>query len=200
MRQHLGTPFRVVLASSCAGLVAGAEEAILLQHDGLGGLDSWVAIRFVAGGALLGVPAGALFGLLLCLVLALGAGGSPADMAGHISASLVVAVGVVAPLLVAASFHLFLIVTQRVRDPALAALASASATVVLFLSALALGFAVAALWRSMSRRFAALTSRRLALAIVALAWLTIGLPGFLAGAQQAVRGPFGFVGLCARTP
>ena len=47
----------------------------------------------------------------------------------------------------------------------------------------------------MNRRFAALTSRRLALAIVLLAWLTIGLPGFLAGAEQAVRGPFGFVGL-----
>src|SRR5258706_12482852 len=108
MRQ-LGIPFHNVLASSCAGLVAGAEEAILLQHDGLGALDPWIAIRFIAGGAMLGVPAGALFGLLLCLVLLWVPVAKVQTWLERISASLVVAVGVVAPLLVAASFHLFLI-------------------------------------------------------------------------------------------
>src|SRR6185295_13941568 len=133
------------------------------------------------------VPVGALVGLLLSLVLTWPPAHRLRTWTGRISSSVIIAVGMVAPLLVAASFHLFLIISQRIHDPALAALGSAAGTVVLFLSALALGFAVAAIWRSMNRRFAALTSRRLALLIVALAWLTIGLPGFLAGAEQAVR-------------
>ena len=105
------------------------------------------------------------------------------------------AIGVVVPLVLAASFHLFLWVSTHLRNPALAALVSAGTSVAIFVLSLALGWGVTWGTRRLGERFAILQERVAVLVAVVVGWTMLATPGFVRGPEVAVRGVFGFVGL-----
>ena len=114
---------------------------------------------------------------------------------GRISAPVIYALGAALPFVMAVSFRSFLLISTRFRNPSLAALASALFTIVVLAMALALAALIAAAMDAVGRRWPPMNQKRVAVALVCGGWLALGLPGFLAGAPGALRGPFGFVGL-----
>src|SRR6266540_2918260 len=154
-----------------------------------------MAARLLVASGLLVVPVGVLAGMLLCILLLPVSARRAHAWVERISAPFIYAAGVVVPLVLAASFRLFLIVGSKFRNQSLAALASALSTTALFAAALGVGWLVATIARAALRRFPQGTHRGLALLLVAALWTALAVPGLVAGPDQAVRGPFGFVGL-----
>jgi len=188
-------PDDAILTGGLAGLVAGLVEAVQLQMTGLGAGDPSAAARLLVASGLLVVPVGVLVGMILCIVLLPFSARRAQGALERISAPFIYACGVVVPLVLTASFHLFLLVGARFRNQSLAALASALSSTALFAAALGAGLLVAAIARVALRRFPRGNRRGVALLFVLALWTALAAPGLVAGPDRALRGPFGFVGL-----
>jgi choline-sulfatase len=201
-RAHTGTYGRVfrrlddaMLTSTLAAVLAGVTEAVQLQRAGLGAPSAIEATRFVAAAGLLAVPLGALTGVALYLFFLLTPTERLAPLRDRLTTSWVYAAGLVLPLVLACSFRLFLFVSASFQNEALAALASALLSVALFAGALGVGLFVVALANAAGRRKPVLMRPRVAIPCVLGVWAVIALPGLWGGPGEALRGPFGFIGL-----
>jgi choline-sulfatase len=185
----------IILGVALAAFLAGATEAIQLQQAGLGAAAGAGVARFVAISALLAVPIGALAGGVVGFLLIVTPRERFAALRDGFTAPAVYAVGVVLPVILAASFRLFLSFTTRFQDSSLAAFAASLASVALFAASLCAAWLVAAGARAVGRRYPSALRRSVAIACVVGLWVAVVLPGLWAGPDEAVRGPFGFVGL-----
>jgi choline-sulfatase len=183
------------LGGGFAGLLAGAVEATVLQRRGLGAPESMAVLRFIVASAFLTVPAGIAAGVGLYGVRALVPDKWVRAVRDGFSAPLIWASGVVPPVVLAASFHSFRFIAAHFRNPSLAALASALFTTALFVAVLGLGGAVFWAARAWAARVPAVGRRDFALSSIVALWCAIALPGLVAGADRAMAGPFGFIGL-----
>jgi choline-sulfatase len=185
----------IMLAVALAALPAGATEAIQLQRAGLGAAVAGGAARFIAVSALLAVPLGAVAGAVLSPLLILTPPARLAALRDRFTAPAVYAVGIVLPLILAVSFRLSLVLRAGLRDDSLVALGSAIASVALLGAALGIAWLVAAGARMVGRKYPAALRRSVAIACVAGLWVIIALPALWAGPDDAMQGPFGFLGL-----
>ena len=184
-----------MLGGSLAGLMAGAIEGASLQRAGVGADGSLDVARFVVVSGLLAVPVGAIAGVGVCAALVFVPPSRIARIRARVTAPWIYGVGVALPFVLAASFHLFLAMSTRLRNMSLAALASALLTAALFALTCLAAAVVASAARSLGRKMPLLARPDTALLAVLVAWSCLALPGLIAGADRALRGPFGFVGL-----
>jgi choline-sulfatase len=184
-----------VLTSTLAAIVAAITEAVQLQRAGLGATGPMEAARFVAAAGLLVVPMGALVGITMYFVLRQLTPGRVAAIRNRVATPHVYAVGVVVPCVLACCFRLHVYLAGNFQNEALAAFASALWSAVIF--ALAGGLAVASTVgaRELARRYPVLQPRRVAVWCVLGAWTIIAIPNLWAGPDEALQGPFGFIGL-----
>ncbi|MBV9948548.1 MAG: sulfatase-like hydrolase/transferase [Myxococcales bacterium] len=141
------------------------------------------------------VPVGAVVGVLVFAVIALIPKERLSSLRRRVEAPFIYAVGIVLPLMMAGSFRLFFFLRTSFQNESLAALASALLSAVVFGGGYGLGLLVAALARSLGRPYPDVLRRRVAVGAVLALWTVIALPSFLAGPDDALRGPFGFIGL-----
>jgi choline-sulfatase len=184
-----------ILTSVLAAVLAGAIEAVQLQWTGLGARGTIDVARFVAASSLLAVPMGVFAGVGVYAFLRVMSPARLAALRGRLKAPSIYAAGVVLPLLLACSFHLYLLVSTSFQNESLAALASALLSAAMFGGALCVGWLVWAGARAAGRRYPALQRGRVAIVGVIGLWAAIALPNLWAGPDAALRGFFGFIGL-----
>jgi len=182
-----------LIVGGIGGALAGMTEATLLQTHGLGARATSGAIVFVAASAEIGVPIGVLAGAIAHGVRV----SMPSDIWRGLDKRLVAGwiygVGATLPVLAAIYFRLFLWLIAHFRNPSLAALASAFLSIAAATCALGFaGFLSSVAHRTMRGRWAL---PNVAAMVVLVLWVVIATPGLLAGPDEALRGPFGFVGL-----
>src|SRR5579859_3084773 len=182
-----------LIAGAVAGGLAGLAEAALMQVHGFGARSASSAIVFAAASSEISLPLGALVGLVVHWVRAVLPSEIWRGIDKRLLASWIYGAGVALPLLAAAYFRLFLWLIANFRNLTLAALASAFLSIAAAVSAIGIaGFIASIAQRIADGRWA---RPGLAILVIAMVWGGVATPGFLAGPDEALRGPFGFVGL-----
>ena len=184
-----------VLAAALAALAAGMMEALQLQRAGLGASNPSGGARFVIVAGFLAAPVGALLGVLIAPLTVLVAPERIAVFRKEFRASFIYAGGIVLPVVLAASFRLFLSLRNSFQDDLLAGFASALLTTGEFCFAFGLGLLVERVARAAAKHYAVAVRRRVAVGCVMALWAAIALPALWLGPDEALRGPFGFIGL-----
>ncbi|MFC1642217.1 sulfatase-like hydrolase/transferase, partial [Myxococcota bacterium] len=113
----------------------------------------------------------------------------------RVDASTLYGAGMALPFLTALLFRLAYHFGTAYHNRALASLGWTLAALVAMALAGLVGLATARISRWAVARWPAVGQTWLASLVVLLFWVTLGLPGFLVGPDQALSGPFGFVGL-----
>jgi choline-sulfatase len=184
-----------LLTSVLAAILAGVAEAVQLQRAGLGASGGIEAARFVAAAGLLAVPVGAIAGVVIYLALRPMSHERLTALRVRMTAPFLYSVGFALPLILACSFRLYFLVSSSFQNESLAALASALLSTAVFAGAYCTALLIAVGARAAGRRYPALQRRGVAVACVLGVWAVIAVPNLWAGPDQALRSPFGFIGL-----